>query len=242
MDISKRLNRIIELVPPCTSIIDVGTDHGYVPIGVIKAGKVETAYASDFRLLPLKKAEANIRLEGLEDRIRTVHGSGLTTVSPGDVEGAVIAGMGGNLTRDIMEDSIDLVKSLRFLLLQPAQNPEVLRQYLYEGDYDILLEDLVKEEDGRFYEYILVRPHEGRAHEGVGKGTDEEPVPLCGYEVSPWLIRNGHPLLREYLDTRISEFHEIITKLATDSENAKSRKIELEEKIIKFKEIIRWLY
>ena len=110
MDISKRLNRIIELVPPCVSIIDVGTDHGYVPIGVIKEGKAETAYASDFRILPLKKAEANIRLEGLEDRIRILHGSGLTTVSPGEVEGAVIAGMGGNLTRDIMEDSLEVVK------------------------------------------------------------------------------------------------------------------------------------
>ena len=130
MDISKRLNRIIELVPPCASIIDVGTDHGYVPIGVIKEGKAETAYASDFRILPLKKAEANVRLEGLEDRIRMLHGSGLTTVSPGEVEGAVIAGMGGNLTRDIMEDSLEVVKSLKFLLLQPAQNPEVLREYL----------------------------------------------------------------------------------------------------------------
>lgn len=237
MDISKRLNRIIELVPPSASIIDVGTDHGYVPIGVIKAGKAETAIASDFRPLPLRKAEANIRLEHLEDRIRTVRGSGLTTVSPGDVEGAVIAGMGGNLTRDIMEDSIEVVRSLRFLLLQPAQNPEVLRQYLYEGEYDILLEDLVKEDDGRFYEYLLVRPHAGKVKE-----KDKEELPLCGYEVSPWLIRNGHPLLREYLDTRIDEFHEIISKLSEDSDNARSRKVELEEKIIKFKEIIKWIY
>lgn len=237
MDISRRLNRIIELVPPCASIIDVGTDHGYVPIGVIKAGKAETAFASDVRILPLKKAEDNIRLEGLEDRISTVRGSGLMTVSPGDVEGAVIAGMGGNLTRDIMEDSIEVVRSLRFLLLQPAQNPEVLRQYLYEGDYDILLEDLVKEEDGRFYEYLLVRPHVDKEKE-----VDIDTIPLCGYEVSPWLIKNGHPLLKEYLDTRIDEFHEIISKLGNDSSNAKSRKIELEEKIIKFKEISKWIY
>lgn len=237
MDISKRLYRIIELIPPCRSMVDVGTDHGYVPIGIIRAGKAETAYASDFRILPLKKAEANIRLEGLEDRIRTLHGSGLTTVVPGEVEGAVIAGMGGNLTRDIMEDSLDVVKSLKFLLLQPAQNPEVLREYLYEGNYDILLEDLVKEDDGRFYEYLLVRYQEGRK-----KSPDLEGMPLCGYEVSPWLIRNGHPLLQEYLETRVKEFHEIISKLRHDSENARSRKMELEEKIIKFKEIIKWIY
>lgn len=237
MDISKRLNRIIELVPPSVSIIDVGTDHGYVPIGLIRAGKAQTATASDFRILPLKKAEVNIRLEGLEDRIRTVCGSGLTTVSPGEVEGAVIAGMGGNLTRDIMEESMEVVKSLRFLLLQPAQNPEVLRQYLYEGDYDILQEDLVKEDDGRFYEYLLVRYHEG------GKTVPhEDGIPRCGYDVSPWLIENGHPLLGEYLETRVKEFQEIISKLGDGSENARSRKIELEDKIIKFKEIIKWIY
>ena len=95
----------------------------------------------------------------------------------------------------------------------------------------------MKEEDGRFYEYLLVRYHEEDR-----KSPDLDGIPLCGYEVSPWLIRNGHPLLKEYLETRVDEFQEIISKLRHDSENAKSRKIELEEKIIKFKEIIRWIY
>ena len=232
MDISRRIMRLIEMVPKCASMVDVGTDHGYVPIGVIKAGKAERAVASDVRKGPLKIAEMNILEEGLSDRISIAMGSGLTTIRPHEVEGAVIAGMGGNLVKDILIDSMDVVRTLSFLIIQPAQNPEVIREYLYTGPYEIISEDLVKEDDGRYYEYIMVRH--------TGKISEQIEAPL-GYEVSPYLLKNGHPLLSGFIGEKLREAENIILKLDLNSDNARAKKTALEEKIFKLKEIEKWL-
>lgn len=64
--------------------------------------------------------------------------------------------MGGNLIRDILENDLDKVKKLEYLLLQPAQNPEVLREYLYTNDYEILEEDICLDED-KYYEIFKVK-------------------------------------------------------------------------------------
>lgn len=232
MDISKRIAMLIEMVPKCTSMVDVGTDHGYVPIGVIKAGKAERAIASDVRKGPLKIAEMNILEEGLSDRIRVAMGSGLKTVKPKEVDGAVIAGMGGNLVKDILMDSMDVVRNLDFLIVQPAQNPEVIREYLYTGPYEVISEDLVREDDGRYYEYIMVR-YTGSISESVG-------TPL-GYELSPYLLKNGHSLLSGFIGEKLREAENIILKLDLNSDNARAKKADLEDKIFKLKEIEKWL-
>ncbi len=232
METSKRIARLIEMVPKCGSMVDVGTDHGYVPIGVVRAGKAERAIASDVRKGPLKIAEMNILEEGLSDRIRVAMGSGLKTVRPKEVDGAVIAGMGGNLVRDILMDSMDVVMNLDFLIVQPAQNPEVIREYLYTRPYEVISEDLVREDDGRYYEYIMVR-YTGRISEQVG-------TPL-GYELSPYLLKNGHPLLSGFIGEKLSEAENIILKLDLNSDNARAKKADLEEKIFKLKEIEKWL-
>lgn len=232
METSKRILRLIEMVPKCSSMVDVGTDHGYVPIGVIKAGKADTAIASDVRKGPLKIAEMNICDEGLSDRIRVTLGSGLMTVHPGEVDGAVIAGMGGNLVKDIILDSMDVVRVLKFLIIQPAQNPEVIREFLYTGPFEIIKEDLVIEEDGRYYEYLMVRY--------TGNIPEPAETPL-GYELSPYLLKNGHPLLSGFIREKNREAESIIMKLDLNSDNAKAKKIALEEKIFKLKEIEKWL-
>ena len=68
----------------------------------------------------------------------------------------VIAGMGGNLIRDILEADMEKVNSLESLILVPAQNPEVLREYLYENNYEIIKEDLCFDE-GVYYELFKVK-------------------------------------------------------------------------------------
>ena len=42
----------------------------------------------------------------------------------------------------ILEEGKNKLPFLKFIILQPAQNPEVLREYLYENNYEIIKEDL----------------------------------------------------------------------------------------------------
>lgn len=76
-------------------------------------------------------------------------------LKPNEVDSVVIAGMGGNLIRDIIEERLDVFKSLKYAVLQPVQNPEVLREYLYKRGFNILGEQLCIDES-KYYEIIKV--------------------------------------------------------------------------------------
>lgn len=185
------------------------------------------AIASDNKSGPLERAENNARMQGIpgmECRL----GSGFETLEPGEVEGAILAGMGGILIRDLMETSMDVVKSLQFLLLQPAQNPEILRAYLYQGPFDILGEDLVKEER-RYYEYLLVRYNpKARAL-----------PPTLSYRVGTLLAQGGHPLLKDFLESKKLEFTNIREKIEVTSQGARSRLEEVQRMILELEAMLK---
>src|SRR5665647_630512 len=136
MDIGVRLKVIANMVEECDTIVDVGTDHGYVPIYLVKNGVIKKAIASDINRGPVEKAKNNIMLNKVCDQISCRLGVGLSTVKKGEVQVAIIAGMGGNLIRDIIENDLEVVKGLKYMILQPVQNAEVLREYLYNTGYD----------------------------------------------------------------------------------------------------------
>jgi len=156
MELSIRLKAIVSMIGECDSVIDVGTDHGYVPIYLVKNAIIKKAIASDINRGPVAKAKNNIDINKTSQQISCRLGSGLSTVKKGEVQIAIIAGMGGNLIRDIIDADLDVVKELKYMVLQPVQNAEVLREYLYSTGYDIIDEEICYE-DGKFYEIIKAR-------------------------------------------------------------------------------------
>lgn len=226
MELSKRLKRIAEHVDKCESVADIGTDHGYIPIYLVKEGICKKAIASDINKGPIEKAKVNVAFEGVSDKIKCLLGPGLNPLKVGEVNGVILAGMGGNLTRDILLADMDKVKKYDFIILQPAQNPEVLREFLYKNDYEIIDEDLIKDE-GRFYELFKVKYNENSE-----KLVFEDELE---YEVSPLLREKGHPLFKEFIEEKISRCETILSFIKEDTEVAKKRKIDLEEKINKLK-------
>ena len=229
MEISYRLKCIAAMVDSCDKSIDVGTDHGYIPIYLIKNGVCKEVIASDINKGPVEKAKKNVSLEGLKCKITCRLGGGLTVVKPKEVDCAIIAGMGGNLIRDIIEDSIEVFKELDFAVLQPVQNPEILRKYLYESGYNIIDEEIC-EDEGKFYEIIKVIYNH--------KPQNLEPI---YYEISSHLIEKKHPLLQKYIEFKLDKYKKVLEYLKEDSEATQHRKKELEDKIIRLKEIISWL-
>lgn len=232
MKLSKRLTKIVEMTPSCDRIADIGTDHGYVPCTLLRTEKIQGAVASDVNRKPLEKAVRTASGYGLDAVIDFRLGSGLEVLTPGEVRGAVIAGMGGELTREILEANLEVVRDLEFILLQPAQNPEVVRRYLYAGNYEVIREDLVQEEDGRFYEYFLVR------------WQDEAPsIPLGPYDpmLSPRLIREKHPLLRAFLEAKIAEIETITHKLDPAFQSSRNKLSELDRQKKYYQEVRSWL-
>lgn len=229
MELSKRLKRIAEHVDKCESIADIGTDHGYIPIYLVKEGICEKAIASDINKGPIEKAKVNVAFEGVSDKVKCLLGPGLNPLKVGEVNGVILAGMGGNLTRDILLADMPKVKKYDFLILQPAQNPEVLREFLYKNNYEIIDEDLIKDE-GRFYELFKVKYNEDSE-----KLIFEDEL---DYEISPILRKKEHPLFKEFIEEKINRCETILNFIKDDTEAAKKRKADLEEKINKLKGMI----
>lgn len=221
MELSKRLQFIADHIDKCKTLIDVGTDHGYIPIYSVKHKLCESAIASDINREPVKKAEMNTALEGVKSSIQVRIGGGLEVIEIGEAEGAVIAGMGGNLIRDILEKDIEKTASFKFLILQPAQNPEVLREYLYNNGYEVMEEDLCIDE-GIYYELFKVR-----------KTNNKEKVSLdpIYYEISPRLLKDKNKLMLPYLESKEEKYRKILGFIKDNSESALNRKKDIEDKL-----------
>ena len=220
MELSKRLKFIASHIEKCKSIADIGTDHGYIPIYAVKNNLCESAIASDINKDPVRKSKLNISLEGLSEKIETRLGGGLEPIKTKEVDGIIIAGMGGNLIRDILEEGKNKLPFFKFIILQPAQNPEVLREYLYNNGYKILEEDLCFDE-GIYYELFKV----------VKNNEEHTKVDNIFYEFSPILLKKKHTLMFPYLESKEEKYKKILGFIKDDSESAKKRKEEIKEKL-----------
>lgn len=232
MKLTQRLEKILEMTPKSTCVADIGTDHGYIPIELIEREITKKAIASDINELPLEKAKNNAIFRGLENKIDFRLGSGLKVLKKNEADGVIIAGVGGELMIDILKISMDIVKSLRFIILQPAQNPEVIRQFVYDKNFTILKEDMIKEDDGRFYEYIKIKYDESVL------GFSHNPK---DFEISPILVQNRNPVLRDWLIEKMREAQIVRTKLDLNFASSRLKDNELQRKIENYGETLKWL-
>lgn len=230
MDKSKRIQFIIENLEAVEALADIGTDHGYVPLIALEKGICNKAIACDINKDPLDKAKLNAILEGIGDELDFRLGGGFEPLKAGEVNEVVIAGMGGNLIRDILEADLEKVKSVDYLVLVPAQNPEVLREYLYNNNYEIIKEDLCFDE-GIYYELFKVRYAEGHATE----------LDSIYYEVSPMLLRSKHPLMKEYLQFKVDEYNRILGFITEATVSANKRREDIKEKLTIITSMLNYL-
>jgi len=141
---NKRLIAIYNEIPAGTGIIDVGTDHGYIPAALAKSGYKGRIIASDINAGPLDSARRTAASENVSDRIEFSLANGLEKCPDSGIDTILIAGMGGDLITKIL-DSADweTVKKCT-LILQPATKSEILRYFLIHNEFDIFDERLVK--------------------------------------------------------------------------------------------------
>ena len=132
MELSKRLYAVAGLVTEGASVADVGTDHGYVPIYLVINNIASKVIAMDINRGPLERARMHIIGHGLKGKIETRLSDGLKEIEPFEVEGMIAAGMGGGLVIKILEDSKEVVETLKFAVLQPQSEISKVRKYLHK--------------------------------------------------------------------------------------------------------------
>jgi len=184
--LSPRLQMVADFVSPCVCAADIGTDHGYLAVYLLRKGICPFVTAADLREQPLQKARENAARFGVSENMQFFLSDGLQSIPPGAADTIIMAGMGGDLMVRILEAAPWVCDARYTLILQPQSAGQALRQYLAEHGFAIEREALAK--DGHFF-YTVLRAKKGSM----------PPLSPGQQYASPQLLREGGPLLGPYL-------------------------------------------
>ncbi len=154
--LNPRLALCAKMVRPGKALCDVGADHAYLSIWLLKSGTVPRALATDLRAGPLGSARKNALRYGVGDRLTLRQTDGLRDVQPEEAEDIVIAGMGGETILQIVLATAWLRDAQKYLVLQPMSSAEDLRRGLLRAGFWITREEAVLD-SGRPYSVMAVQ-------------------------------------------------------------------------------------
>lgn len=155
LHLQPRLQKIASLVPDGARLVDVGTDHGLLPVRLLLDGRISSAIASDIGELPLDRARATAAQYDVTERMTFRLCDGLQGMNREEADTVVIAGMGGDNIAHILSQA-PWTRDGVLLLLQPMSKAEVLRRFLPANGYAVIAEHLVADK-GILYPILTVR-------------------------------------------------------------------------------------
>lgn len=220
--ISKRLSIVASFVPQGAILLDVGSDHAYLPIELVESGKIERAIAGEVVVGPYQSALKNVKAHGLSEKIQVRLANGLAAFEEADqVSTITIAGMGGRLIATILEEGLDKLSSVNRLILQPNNREDELRVWLQVHGLQIVAESIL-EEAGKYYEIIVVEA-----------GT----MNLSASEVrfGPFLSQEASPVFVEKWQKEVAKLEFALSQIP--EKNQEERQV-LAEKIQAIKEVL----
>lgn len=224
--LTARMAAVVRLVPTGVTACDIGCDHGFVAIHLVQSGTCPSVIAMDVGRGPLSRAREHIENAGLSAYIETRLSDGLEKLNQGETECMIAAGMGGRLTVKILEAYPEKRRSLRYLVLQPQSELAFVRCSLRRLGFEIRAEDMVFE-GGKFYPMMLAEA--GSGDRGAGQGSYMESL---GDEFGPCLLKEGHPVLAQYLDWWGQRQEEILRHVL----NYRERRAQVEEEIARIRD------
>ena len=182
--ISKRLELVASFVPQGAILLDVGSDHAYLPIDLVEKGRIKSAIAGEVVEGPYQSAVKNVEAHGLKEKIQVRLANGLAAFEEVDqVSVITIAGMGGRLIATILEEGLDKLANVERLILQPNNREDDLRIWLQDHDFQIVAESIL-EEAGKFYEILVVEAGQMKL-----SASDVRFGPFLSKEVSPVFVQ-----------------------------------------------------
>lgn len=226
MHIGKRLEVIANMVPQGAFLADIGTDHAYLPVWLLKNNKINKAIAGDIAVGPCQAARNTIAMYNMTDNIEVRQGSGLLILKSNEVDCVTIAGMGGSTIIDILEEAFDVAVTINTLILQPMAGAATLRKWLVKHGWQITDEELV-DDAPHFYEIICAK-----------RGT-ESVYSEAEYTVGPMLIEKKHFLLSAQIKRQLSLCNKLIFSMEKSRNAMESDKYVKQQSLRKALEVMQ---
>ena len=199
--ISKRIRTIASLIGPDENVLDVGTDHAFLPVVLKKSGHRGLVRASELRKGPRANALKNLQESGIDD-VEVYLTDGVRGIDfPADT--VVIAGMGYGTVTGIISESRGYFQDKK-IIIQINHEVDRLRRWLMENGF--MIEDELMIKDYKYYEILIVR-------EGEMK-LDEMQI-----RFGPVLLTEQSRTFRDCYDQRIEKLEAIIKTLPENHED-----------------------
>ncbi|MDW7669743.1 MAG: class I SAM-dependent methyltransferase [Bacillota bacterium] len=224
---SERMEGILSLIPKSDIIIDVGTDHAYIPEAIIKRKIGKKVIGTEINQKPYLKAKDYIESKSLDDCIEIRKGDGLNIVKPDEIDVVVIAGMGGLLINRIIIENLSKISKGNTLVLQPMNAVDKTRKFLIENKFKILDEVLCKED---YHYYTVIK-----AVFIDKEYTCQDNLDFITNEI---LFKKSDKYIEEFTNKIIKKNSIIIENIKNHSSN-KNRINELENINKKLKELLK---
>lgn len=210
--ISQRLLSCASMVRQGDVVADIGCDHGYLGIWLLKEGIASHVVACDLREKPLEKAKSNSRMFGTADRMSFHVADGLQAIGPSQVNTVVCAGIGGDCIAHILSQAEWVRNRDCRLILQPQTSGNDLRRYLGDNGFDIQREEL--SQDGGYLYFTI------QAAFGSGK-----PLSPGEQYVSRPLLQCGSSLLPAYFDRVQKALERTVDGICQSSDPQKQKRL-----------------
>ena len=148
--LDKRLLSCADYVRVGAVLADIGTDHGYLPLFLLREGRIQRAYLCDVNEGPLSSAKRNAKADGFADKCEFILTDGAAALRDKGITDYTICGMGGELIARIVEDAPHLKDEGVRLILQPMTKQEHLRRYLALAGFKVL-DERFSFDSGKYY-------------------------------------------------------------------------------------------
>ena len=216
--LTRRLSLIAEFSKDCRRVIDVGTDHGYLPVYFAQLDTTRYIAASDINQGPLNRAKISAEKYGVAERINFILSNGLDSCGD-DYDTVIIAGMGGETAVDIIRRAEWTNSRSVRLVLQPQSKEDILFRYLCENGYEVEDCAVIKERQ-KFY--IVLRVHGGGT---VSKYRGQ----LCF--TGEYILKRDEMVFKEYLEYQKEKISKAVSGMRSSNQSEGVRESEMLEQL-----------
>jgi tRNA (adenine22-N1)-methyltransferase len=231
--LSARLYAIARYIPSGSRMADIGTDHAYLPAHLRLQNKICSAVCGEINPGPLRSARELVERLRLTEDVDVRQGNGLDVLQPDEVDVVVIAGMGGALICNILENGTEKLASVHRLILQPNVASHLVRTWLVENGWCLVAEEMV-EEGGRKYEILVaVRGYADKPYAGMREEERRKALWM-----GPYLMREQSAAFSSFWETeREKPPKNLQAKDQASSEHEQKRK-EVEKELNWIEEVL----
>ncbi len=254
--LSKRLQAVADFVEQGAIVADIGSDHALLPVYLVQSGKCNQAIAGELNKGPFHAARKQAAAAMLEHKINVRQGNGLAILKAEEADTITIAGMGGGLIRDILEEGRKegKLQQVKTLILQPNIGEELVRYWLSENGW-FLIDELILEEDGKIYEIIKATSYlhpadsnlpfaafQEKLYDGsfLGLRRNEQTIKRWLYKMGPYLLRSPKTVFVQKWYGELDKLDHICKQM-NDSDNmdASKKLKQFEEDIAVIREVLQ---